>query len=228
MLFCVFHSFLRVEEQVKEERIKSMKRTIYNFSHENNYFAERTMNEVDSFAEYLVEGKEQYIEDVRLVEKELERFLEQTERQFDTKVNWDDVEAVSNRIYKYLSIEDDEIRKIILRKRLEYEFGMKVGHVNLPEKKAHVCLNVKNNNIEFSVSNDGEINIEHFVNLIKEVVYLDDPFVLDDLDTRMPVQLWNRMEHRGHLLSQIVDNGQKSEFSALDELIANQKLQKVF
>lgn len=42
---------------------------------------------------------------------------------------------LAEKIYRFLKIEDDEIRKVILKKRLDAEFAMKIRHLNSLDKK---------------------------------------------------------------------------------------------
>lgn len=57
------------------------------------------------------------------------------------------------------------------------------------------------------------------MNLYKDIIYIDDPFVLDDLgDFRW--QLWaNEFEHRHDLLMKLAIDKKTEDFSVIDELI---------
>lgn len=51
----------------------------------------------------------------------------------------------------FLNLRDIEIQEVILRKRLEAEFAMKVGHLNNIDKEASIKLDIKDDSIEFTV-----------------------------------------------------------------------------
>lgn len=122
MLFCIFHSFYRMEEQIKEEREKTIARAIVNYYREvtNRYTIRFTP---EGIARYIVENSEAYTADVRVIRNELEEFYLGADKAFEKFINYDSLEVLAEKIYGFLNISDDEIRKIILHKRLDAEFG---------------------------------------------------------------------------------------------------------
>ena len=69
-----------------------------------------------------------------------------------------------------------------MRKRLEAEFAMKIGHLNNIDKEATIKLDIKDNSIEFRVVKNEKFEILNTIDLNKEIIYMDDPFVLDELN----------------------------------------------
>ena len=116
---------------------------------------------------------------------------------------------------------------MILKKILEAEFAMKVGHLNNVGQKTTVKLNIKENCIDFSVIKNEDVIISNYMNLNKDIIYIDDPFALDDLgDFRW--QFWsNEFEHRHDLLMKLARDKKTEEFSVVDELIVQKKLDKI-
>ena len=202
MLFCVFSAFHRIEEQIKEERIKSISRALSSYYHEAANRLTRRFNTMD-LAEFFVEQKESFLGDIRLIEKEIEEYFINRDKNFDQYIEQEALEKLAERIYIFLNLEDGEIQKMILQKRLEAEFAMKVGHLNNVGEKTAVKLNIKEDCIEFIVIKNEDIIIENYMNLNKDIIYIDDPFVLDDLgDFRW--QIWaNEFEHRHDLLMKL-------------------------
>ena len=58
------------------------------------------------------------------------------------------MEKVADKIFAFLKLKDIDIQKILLRKRLEAEFGMKVAHLNKVEQNAYVKVKIKENTID--------------------------------------------------------------------------------
>lgn len=229
MLFCIFHSFYRMEEQIKEEREKTIARAIVNYYREvTNRYTIRFNSE--GIARYIVENSEAYTADVQVIRKELEEFYLGADKAFEKFINYDSLEVLAEKIYGFLNISDDEIRKIILHKRLDAEFGMKVGHVNDLTCNAETELEIKGNEIKFKIIGNEEIKIEKHLSLVKEIIYIDDPFILDELQNRPRVAFagYSTFEHRGDLIDKIIDNEKEAEFSVVDELLAKKKLQRIY
>lgn len=226
MLFCVFSAFHRIEEQIKEERIKSISRALSSYYHEAANRLTRRFNTMD-LAEFFVEQKESFLGDIRLIEKEIEEYFINRDKNFDQYIEQEALEKLAERIYIFLNLEDGEIQKMILQKRLEAEFAMKVGHLNNVGEKTAVKLNIKEDCIEFIVIKNEDIIIENYMNLNKDIIYIDDPFVLDDLgDFRW--QIWaNEFEHRHDLLMKLARDRKTDGFSVIDELIVQKKLEKI-
>lgn len=229
VLFCIYHSFYRMEEQIKLERQKTIARTIDNFYREvTNRYTLRFNS--DRIAQYIIDHREAFVGDTRTIEKELEEFFMGEDRSFLKNINYDLLEILAEKIYNFLNVPDDEIRKNILHKRLDEEFGMKVGHVNDLTNTAQIELLIKGNEIKFEIVKNEEIFIEKHFSLVKEIIYIDDPFVLDDLQKsmRVPFLTYNLFGHRGDLIDKILDNKKEIEFSVVDELLAKKKLQKIY
>ena len=125
MLFCIFESFYKIERQISQERINTIGRHIVNFYHETFNRAGRKYSVHDLAAEF-VHNKEQYVGDSRIIRKAIENFFENREINFDAIAYQDTLEQLADKIYSVLFIEDTEIRKAILQRTLDSEFGMKI------------------------------------------------------------------------------------------------------
>lgn len=227
MLYCIFNSFYKIEEQIYEERKRAITRVIYNYYHEaTNRYTRRF--DADNFAASIVEHKDNYFNDNRTIKKELKNFYLQADENFEKYISPEFLDIVSNKISSYMDVTDDEIRKTILRKRLIAEFKMKIGHVNYKNSISHITLNIKDNKIDFEILNNEEIKINNFISLIKELVYMDDPFVLDDLNRNHLFRYYDELDHRSHLLEKISESSKnRNGFSALEEITVNKKLEKI-
>lgn len=52
----------------------------------------------------------------------------------------------------------------------------------IEENDSSIVLSIKNNEIKVNIKDNKVVSINNFVNLKKEAIYIDDPFVLDNLD----------------------------------------------
>lgn len=227
MLFCIFESFYKIERQISQERINTIGRHIANFYHETFNRAGRKYSVHDLAAEF-VHNKEQYVGDSRIIRKAIENFFENREINFDAIAYQDTLEQLADKIYSVLFIEDTEIRKAILQRTLDSEFGMKIGFLNNESNYSKIQLEIRNSKIEFEVINNENINIIQDMSLNKEIIYIDDPFVLDDLQDLLPYRSAYGLNHRDSLLDKIVRVKDTRDFGALDEILVNKKLERIF
>lgn len=227
MLFCIFESFYKIERQISQERINTIGRHIANFYHETFNRAGRKYSVHDLAAEF-VHNKEQYVGDPRIIRKAIENFFENREINFDAIAYQDTLEQLADKIYSVLFIEDTEIRRAILQRTLDSEFGMKIGFLNNESNYSKIQLEIRNSKIEFEVINNENINIIQDMSLNKEIIYIDDPFVLDDLQDLLPYRRVYGLNHRDSLLDKIVRVKDTRDFGALDEILVNKKLERIF
>ena len=227
MLFCIFESFYKIERQISQERINTIGRHIANFYHQTFNRAGRKYSVHDLAAEF-VHNKEQYVGDSRIIRKAIENFFENREINFDAIAYQDTLEQLADKIYSVLFIEDTEIRRAILQRTLDSEFGMKIGFLNNESNYSKIQLEIRNSKIEFEVINNENINIIQDMSLNKEIIYIDDPFVLDDLQDLLPYRSVYGLNHRDSLLDKIVRVKDTRDFGALDEILVNKKLERIF
>lgn len=226
MLFCVFHAFYKIEEQIREERIKSISRVLSSYYHEATNRATRRFN-LRELAEHILGQKECVLGDTRVLIKEIEAFFNKDKR-FERYLDQESLEKLAERIYMFLNLRDSEIQEVILRKRLEAEFAMKVGHLNNIDKEASIKLDIKDDSIEFTVVKNEKIEIFNTIDLNKEIIYMDDPFVLDELSEFQWNFFSNEYAHRQDLLRKLARDKKVDGFSVVDELVVQKKLERIF
>ena len=201
MLFCVFKAFYRMEEHIQFEKVNTVRKTV------TNYFFETfnripNGNGISRLSKEVVESQDYKKNKQKIVD----RMMEYYRRYMDFwggGLKVEEVSAVADKINKFLYIEDEELVKRILKTNLEVEFGTKIGHLNFPEQKSHVRIEIKNHVIEFEASNNGEMDVRSFISLMKEIIYMDDPYVLDNLSGYDNHSYFNVLNHRNDLLDKL-------------------------
>lgn len=228
MLYCVFHAFYGIEEQVAAEQEKSVARALRRYM--RGLYNGRVVHPdvIAELAKDIVECKDRALADRNVITQIIEEFMLDKSPSLKQHDNRDILEVLSSKIYDYLKIEDDDLRKAILRKRLEAEFAMKIGHLNYMDKKSKVEVYIKDRSIEFTVTNNEDIDIVNYMSLNKEIIYMDDPFILDDINGYGWVVLSYEFSHRHDMLTKLTGGKKESEFTMADELVVKEKLAKIF
>ena len=165
MLFCIFHSFCKIEEQIREERIKSMERVLSSFDYGNPFIR---FLDITLLAKKIINSKELFLTNRSDLIKELEQFYTSNEEKVQQSISQEELEKLAERVCVFLKLEDSEIRKTILRKRLQAEFAMNVGNLNHLEDdgKTTVKLTIKNNTIDFVIIKNKESEVDKMTSII--------------------------------------------------------------
>ncbi len=219
MLFSVFKAFYKVREHIREERADA----IYNVFKKGAIVSLRRSLKTpvfDVIYEMIDEPDAYRGNEDKIVEK-LEVYHKELFSHSLNKGQGEDLEVKAKKINEYLYMEDEELIKLILKKSLGAEFGEKIGHLNFPEEESHISINIRDDVIDFQVLEDGEIDIRHFMSLMKEIIYIDDPFVVDDLCRN------DLLGHRYDLQRKLRKDRNALEWNMLEELSAQKKMRKI-
>ncbi len=224
MLFSVFKAFYKVEKHIREERADA----IYNVFKKGSIVSLRRSLKTpvfDVIYEMIDEPDAYRGNEDKIVEK-LEVYHKELFSLPLNKGQGEDLEVKAKKINEYLYMEDEELIKLILKKSLGAEFGEKIGHLNFPEEESHISINIRDDAVDFQVLADGEIEIRHFISLIKEIIYIDDPFVVDDL-YRNNLRPFDTLRHRYDLQRKLGRDRDALEWNMLEELSAQKKMRKI-
>ena len=229
MLFCVFDAFYQIDKQINTERKENISRLLAVYFSEQIGRSPRNLD-WNSYAEYYVEKRGYFLEHPLELNRELEQLYKKITGDSESDPQPDTVFGIHARFYNSLKISDDEIREQIIKKRLQAEFGRNVGYLNTPEIESEICLEIKNNKIEFDVFENSKISIKNYFNLVKEICYIDDPFVLDELNNSWALIFGfsEEYDHRNNLLTKLVRNKKENSLNVIDELIIQKKLAHIF
>lgn len=228
MLYCIYNSFYKIDNQVREERAKSISRQISNYYFESSNRISRRFSPMKLSYE-IVELKEEYLSGQKSLYETIKEYYISIDSSFQKYIeNVDAFEKMCKRVHHLLSIKDDEIRKTILKKNLEMEFSMNVSHLNHIQDESKVKLQIKDSCIEFQVTDNENVKIGNYISLIKEIIYVDDPFVLDNLNTNMKYSRYVYQNHSMKLLGKLMHSSDNDEFGTVDELVVQDKLDKIF
>ena len=211
-LYSVYHSFYDITDQISNQRYNSLHRILsetleYVFSVD-----EEDINEIVN----RFKGKS-----VDYIEKNLPSFLVERSGGLPESISINYKEA-SRKIFNALSISDDEVLKKIFMRNIVAELGNSIGNVNYPELDSSIRLKIKNEEINIEISD--EITSFNYVNLYKDIIYIDDPFVMDHIkDTRFFGMMVDG--HKKHLLMKLLADNNPD---IIGELVTAKKLDEIY
>ena len=223
ILFCIFNSFYKIDQQIERERSNIISEIIVSqYNETENKFTRRF--DGDELAEYIINKKASF-GNIEGLAEDIRNFYIQGDKNVEKYLNDDFILRMSEKIMRILSISDDEIFVTVLRRRLHAEFSMQMNSIYNSKVSSEITLIIKNKEVKISILDDEYIKIDNRLSLNTEVIYMDDPFALDDLQT----SILGVQNHREHLKIKLLTNKNDSLVKdAIDEIITTKKLDAVF
>ena len=71
------------------------------------------------------------------------------------------------------------------------------------------------------------MDVRSFISLMKEIIYMDDPYVLDNLSGYDNHSYSNVLNHRNDLLDKLRSSKKEDSISVLEEVMTKKRLQKI-
>lgn len=223
-LFAVFNSFYNIEKKIKSERINSV---------ENQLMMMYRNLTVDFFMEYNISDLARNIvkntENVNCNKEDTIQIILNTishyDEEFVNKADKDELKEVLNRIYTILKVKDDDIFKTVLEKKLRAEFNEQISNIYSDEEST-ITLNIRNELVEIKIKDNEVISINKRINLGTEAIYIDDPFILDDVSNRIWRQSTRYADHRTNLRDKLFYT--RKDPNVVEEIVANSKFEYIY
>lgn len=223
-LYSMFNAFYLYKKHIKNKRVDNLELLIDNYvlssfsnSYEYNYEEEKTQQ----FLEHIVEHLNEYLND----ESKLKNDLRDYYKVGDTDEE-DMIDEISKDIVESLNLSDDIILESIVDEAFEGEFYYEIS--NKLSKDASVAeLFIKDKSIRVNFSGNFVSEIPEHFELTKKIVYIDDPYVLDDLNDYahfIPFRMPKNENHRNALLSKLKRGNQDS----IEKIKIKNKLSSIF
>lgn len=213
LLYCIFNSFYNFEENAHS--------TLKNFIANSIYESGMPFPGIDECVEEIY--KLRFTDNSDLINNIIKEFAGE---RFFTKKN----QNTSEKIIELLNLSDDDIYKWILQSKFYSEFGNQIQNVFSEKKKASVTLKIQNSDIGVEIKDDKIFSILNAQSLKTEVIYIDDPFVLDDLSVRRRYNTIVGRDHKSHLQRNLIKGTSvKTDMeSAIHELLTTKKIDKIY
>ena len=216
LLYCVFNSFYNFSEQA------SM--ALKNFISNQLYELSSPIENIEGCVAELYTLR--YGKDIEKIRSVIAGY---TGNSISGKKN----ASICERILELLNLSDDDLYKWILQSKFSSEFGAQIQNIFTPGKPSSVTLTIKNSDINIEIKNDKISTIENARDLKTEVVYIDDPFILDNLATRLGF-FWNSGEHKAYLQRKLMA-GITKKFdadtdmdAAIQDLLTKKQLKAIY
>lgn len=224
-LYAMFDAFYLYNRHIKNKRIGNLELLVDSYvlssfsnSFRNSYEEERSKQ----FSEHIVEDLNEYLKDKSKLEDELRNYY----KAGDTDEEKYKIAEIANSIYESLDLKSDIILESIVEEAFEGEFHSEISN-KLYKDSSAAELFIKDKSIRVNFSDDAVSEIPEHFELTKKIVYIDDPYVLDDLNDYarfIPFMIQRNENHRNALLSKLKRGNQDS----IEKIKIKNKLSSIF
>lgn len=132
-------------------------------------------------------------------------------------------------LIEILSIPDDIIYKNLLQNKLDYEFDKQIQNFSKVDEEAFVSLKIVDKEINVFLEKNEVKSINNPINLTAEAIYIDDPFVLDTLNTsNTSKNIYNG--HKGDLCKKLRQKTllESDVENVISEIFLTKKIDKIY
>lgn len=223
-LFSVFNSFHAIDEQIRIERIKSVRRLISSmYGNITNRLTRRF--DTEGVSQDIIEQIDLFKNDIAAIKDVVVKSIIRYDENFEKHLENVSVDEYIQQIREVLNVSDNDILKSILEKSLDSEFNGQISNI-YSDAVGEIQLEIKNENTKIFIEDNSLIEIENSVDLLTEIVYLDDPFVLDEFGDFIIRMGSDYKDHRIHLKEKLLFDRKAS--NVVEEIIINNKFENIY
>lgn len=237
-LFCIFNSFYHLNQKIRLARREMIAKAVYDsfnkFNSDTGYSIYST-NVADAILQnknqYLIEGQEQAL--TNLLRYNLYDSWTVT-RANAPVITLELVQNISGRIKQVLDIPEEQTFIRVLENTLKQEFSSKVMNFHHSHDIGKIALQIKNKTLQMYIKNNKITQAKNLLELQTQAIYLDDPFVLDELELKSQglfgeqMQYSDSVTHRGHLKNLLkAETTSQNVETAMKQIVADTKLKKI-
>ncbi|MEG0895440.1 MAG: AAA family ATPase [Oscillospiraceae bacterium] len=230
-LYTLFNSFNNIEEKIIKEKENIIARYLIGryriFCPNERVVAPKIRSLIWFVSKEICVQSDKCINDINYLKNLLSPLF--TNDAFDNELSDEDKNDILEKILFYLKITDDEIQKTVIENTLSEEFDSQVNNLNNKSERAIISLKFKNkeiDNIDIQIINNRVETIKQYVSVFKNIVYIDNLFILDQLNNRYG--LINSRDHQLDLLRMLdfKRDGSTTQI-AIEQIIVEKQLNLV-
>lgn len=220
-LFAVFNSFYDIESKIKMEREKSIENYIYRNSNSSNLSIVK-----DNFIDTIVD--ELNSDNIPNIDEETikEAIYKNVEEQLDDKLV-ELIDKTAKKTKEVFSVSHLEFLIEILRNSLLTEFSNQICNV-YSDEDSEIILTIKEKDINIKIKNDKIFSVENEMSLRNEVIYIDNPFIIDNIQGIFMRRL-NRnvfLKHNDFLIEKL--QRENLENTIIDKINVKNSFEEIF
>ncbi len=241
-LFAMFNSCYNVDEFIKNTKIESFAKILREYCEDNYIVSRNDDNTYDLFSQrqvdnipYLEFASNLYNLNKEKTKKEdvkhlIVDFLKFHDADIESHMDFSKIDMCVDEIYKRFIVEDKYSVAARINRNLNEEFIGQIRNINCAED-SELALQIGRQKTTLRYDDKG-IHIEDgIMKLRTQVAYVDDPFIIDEIETKYSVNKYKNLpsadfkEHKRHLLEMLL---KETSHNTVEEIITGDRLQLVY
>lgn len=224
VLYSVFNSFHNIDEQIHNEKMRSIG-NILEMIYRSVISGYVARGEFEEIADDLIKNVQRY-DDLEKLKEEIQKVIMQYDENFEKYEQIADADELIIRIWDVLQISDEEFFQTVLNKKFDAEFYGQINNIYTNED-SEVKLQIGGEALDIIIRDNEVIEIGNRIDLRTEVIYFDDPFILDEQRVYTVYRNYSGYkDHRTHLKSKLF-SGTK-DANVIEEIVANNRFEKIY
>ncbi len=211
-LFSLFNGFYNFDNKMLELKSKDIRNIFWRFIKNLN---RENANILIDISDKIVKDTSYKFDRNKLIK------LIQENRNF---ISIEYLGEVSEKIFDILKIKDEEYLENTISYILNNEFDNQINTIS-SDDLGEIALKIKENELKLKIKSNKVIKIENKINLRSEVIYIDDPFVIDNLNEYKWRDINYLENHKESLETKLIREKNEKTFS--EKIIAKNNLQQI-
>ena len=215
-LYCIFSSMYDVNNKIAKDRRGYIRREIERLFIKNS-FAARPLLLIDNYNEFINDIINNIIEnnfkkaeeDILLIFNQLQNRKRASIARKNERISEEVLNVFFNDIQNALDIPDEKFYINRLNTIIYQEFKGQIGNVN-NKFDGIIDLSIKKDKFKININNE-TINCSKYMELYSDIVYIDNPFILGNIDD---TELQDILNHRDNIIAKIKNNIQDDNMTA--------------
>ncbi len=214
VLFSIFNGLHDIKKKMNDEKKEAIERIIEGLLYDTGYMEkEKELSEISNKRDMIT--KEILNIDIEIDKNNIDKYIKEILENSNIKTEVMRGERILDNIYKILSITREQAVKAIIGRVLGKEFGWQINNI-FYDNIGQIKLVIKSDEINFIIKDNNIIDTINWFDLIKEVVYLDNTFTLDENKvTNYLTEARRSVPHKSSLIENILS---PKENNIYDEL----------
>jgi predicted ATPase len=212
-LYSVFHGYSNINKKIFNMRKNFLIRDVQQFFRDSRVFVRNTFIEI--VCEKILQSKN---------ENDIKNLLNSLLKKNVIKDKKIDINKLYDNIKMVLSIKDDEILAQSFFNLFDSEYSNQIVNIS-NNQNGIINLFISENKIGIKLLNNVIKGLNRpKVELVNNVVFFDDPFILDELNRQFDD--YSSVEHRNELCKMIKNS--ISEKNIIEKLVVKERLEKIY
>lgn len=207
-LYSIYHTFYNVAGKVQDQKKRAVNRVLW-AAIQYLFLKDEELEEIITKCS----GKE--IDEIVVF---LREFLPREENEKGV-----DYQDIAVNISEALSLSEEEVMKLVFKRNIISELGGNIGNVNYPEEETAISIQIKNEKV-IDIQIGEKIACFEYTNINKDIIYIDDPYVVDALQNSRAVRGMVD-DHKKDLFKKLIRNDNDD---LIGEYITTQKLNDIY